>query len=69
MSTTPVKPAIMKRQIVIDLTFESDVSQKTADRIAEDLAEAVCEKAEIAELMTHHLEMGQCVTWDATVTE
>lgn len=69
MNTTPVKPAIFKKQIVIDLTFDSDVSQTAADRIAEDVAEAVCEKVEIEELMTRHLATGQGVTWEATVTE
>lgn len=68
MKTTPVKTAIMKKQIVIELTFESSVNQTAADRIAEDVAEAVCEKAEIAELMTRHLNTMQGVTWKATVT-
>lgn len=66
MKAAPVKPAIKKKKIVINLTFDSHVSQTAADRIAEDVAGAVCEKAEIAELMTRHLETGQGVKWKAT---
>lgn len=58
-----------KRQIVIDMTFESHVNPSAATRTAECVAEELCENPKIAELMTQYLGAVQGLKWEVTVVD